>query len=149
MGESKTDQARIQDQSPWSVLEELAREGARQMLATALEAEVAGFIAKHQSTTDEQGHRIVVRNGSMPEPELITGIGPLAIKQPRGDDRGLDELGEPRFSSAILPRYMRRVANRLLKLARSQVTLESICVPLRLSVAITSTSAQSRAIKPI
>jgi putative transposase len=51
----------------------------------------------------------VVRNGYMPERDLVTGIGSLSFRQPRVDDRKLAELGEERFSSRILPRYLRRV----------------------------------------
>jgi transposase-like protein len=96
-------------QEPGSVLEELARKGARQLLAQAMEAEVAEFIEKHSGSTDEEGRRLVVRNGHLPERELVTGIGPLSVRQPRVDDRGLDQ--EQRFSSQILPRYLRRVAS--------------------------------------
>ena len=96
-------------QEPGDVLEELARKGARQLLAQAMEAEVAEFVEKHSGTTDEEGRRLVVRNGHLPERELVTGIGPLRIRQPRVDDRGLAQ--EQRFSSQILPRYLRRVAS--------------------------------------
>ena len=96
-------------QEPGGVLEELARKGARQLLAQAMEAEVAEFIEKHSGSTDEEGRRLVVRNGHLPERELVTGIGPLRIRQPRVDDRGLAQ--EQRFSSQILPRYLRRVAS--------------------------------------
>ena len=98
-------------QGPGTVLEEIARRGARQMLASAMDEEVAAFLEQHAEKTDENGRRLVVRNGHMPERELITGIGPLRIKQPRVDDRKLARLDEPRFSSAILPRYLKRVAS--------------------------------------
>ena len=94
-------------QEPGGVLEALARKGARQLLAQAMEAEVAEFVQKHSGTTDEEGRRVVVRNGHLPERELVTGIGPLKIRQPRVDDRALDQ--DKRFSSQILPRYLRRV----------------------------------------
>jgi hypothetical protein len=96
-------------QEPGGVLEALARKGARQLLAQAMEAEVAEFVEKHSGTTDEEGRRVVVRNGHLPERELVTGIGPLKIRQPRVDDRVLDQ--DKRFSSQILPRYLRRVAS--------------------------------------
>ena len=96
-------------QEPGDILEELARKGARQLLAQAMEAEVTEFLEKHSGTTDEEGRRLVVRNGHLPERELVTGIGPLRIRQPRVDDRGLAH--EQRFSSQILPRYLRRVAS--------------------------------------
>ena len=96
-------------QEPGGVLEELARKGARQLLAQAMEAEVAEFVERHRGRTDEAGRRLVVRNGHLPERELVTGIGPLRIRQPRVDDRGL--VQEQRFNSQILPRYLRRVAS--------------------------------------
>ena len=101
----------IEAQGPGSVLEEIARRGAQQMLAQAMEAEVALFVEKHADKVDENGHREVVRNGHMPARELVTGIGRVPIKQPRVDDRQLAKQGEERFSSAILPRYLKRVAS--------------------------------------
>ena len=101
----------IEAQGPGSVLDEIARRGARQMLAQAMEAEVAAFVENHADKVDERGHRMVVRNGHMPQRELVTGIGRVAIKQPRVDDRQLAKQGEERFSSAILPRYLKRVAS--------------------------------------
>ena len=83
--------------------------GVRQLPAQAMEAEVAKFVEKHSGRTDETGRRLVVRNGHLPERELVTGIGPLRIRQPRVDDRGL--VQEQRFNSQILPRYQRRVAS--------------------------------------
>ncbi len=79
------------------------------MLGKAMELEVREFTEKNKDKVDEDGHRLVVRNGYMDGRELITGIGPVAIKQPRVDDRKLAELEEQRFSSKILPRHMRRV----------------------------------------
>ncbi len=99
----------LQGQLPGSVLEELAREGARQLLAQALEVEVSEFVEKHQNMIDVEGRRQVVRNGYMPARDLVTGIGPLRIRQPRLDDRVLKETGGERFSSEILPPYLRRV----------------------------------------
>ena len=108
MKESTTERKEIQQGSPWSVLEELAREGAREMLAKAMDLEVAEFVEKHKDKIGEDGLRLVVRNGYMEGREITTGIGPVAIKQPRVDDRKLGQLGEERFSSRILPRHMRR-----------------------------------------
>ena len=73
-----------------------------------MEAEVAEFLARHAQRRDDDGHRLAVRNGHLPERELTTGIGPVRIRQPRVDDRRLPEAGQERFSSAILPRYARR-----------------------------------------
>ena len=98
----------IEAQGPGSVLEEIARQGAQRMLAQAMEAEVAEFMALHAERRDGDGRQLVVRNGHLPERDLVTGIGPVRVKQPRVDDRRLTEEGQPRFSSAILPRYLRR-----------------------------------------
>ncbi len=87
-----------------SVLDALVQEGARKMLQTALEHEVAEYIDRHANERDSDGRRQVVRNGSMPERQVMTTAGPLEIKQPRVDDR----RSRKRFSSAILPPYMRR-----------------------------------------
>ena len=103
----KTTFSEIQGQMPGTILEELAREGARQLLAQALEAEVEEFLQKHQDKIDIDGRRQVVRNGYMPARQLVTGIGPVRIRQPRLDDRELKEGAGGRFSSQILPRYLR------------------------------------------
>ncbi len=94
-------------ESAWSVLEQIARGGAQKMLKLALENEVEEYVQKHSAQVDEAGKKIVVKNGSMPQRDIVTGIGPIAITQPRVDDRRLDS-GE-RFSSSILPRYLRRI----------------------------------------
>lgn len=86
-------------------LEAIAREGARRLLQQAIGLEVDEYIERHKHLRDDAGHRTVVRNGSMPERELASGIGPLPIRQPRVDDRRPDH----RFTSAILPPYLRRL----------------------------------------
>ncbi len=85
-------------------LEGLLRKGARKMLCTALEMEVEEYIEGSKELRDEKGRRLVVRNGHHRERDLITGIGKIPIKQPRASDRREGY----RFSSGILPRYMRR-----------------------------------------
>jgi putative transposase len=87
-------------------LDEILKEGARKMLQAAIETEVAEFITKYSSYVDGNGRRIVTRNGHMPEREIHTGIGSIAIKRPRVDDRALSE--EQRFTSMVLPRYIRK-----------------------------------------
>lgn len=90
-------------------LTEVLRQGAQQLLITALRGEVAAYIDQHRQILDEQGHRQVVRNGSMPERTIETAIGQIPIKQPRIDDRRVDDRGERiRFESRILPPYLRR-----------------------------------------
>ena len=78
------------------------------MLQQALENEVAEYIEAQAAKRDENGRRLEVRNGTMPERNILTGMGPLAIRQPRVDDRKLKEQ-EQCFSSQVLPRYLRRV----------------------------------------
>lgn len=92
------------EQSPKSVLDELVREGARRMLQAALETEVDEYLQRHQFAVDAEGHRLAVRNGHLPERDLITGAGPLRIKQPRVRDKRDGE----KFTSKILPPFMRR-----------------------------------------
>ena len=89
----------------WSVLEQLAREGARKMLQQALELEVEEYIQAHTKDTNSSGRKTVVRNGYHPSRSIISGMGPLPIRQPRVDDRKQPQ----RFSSTILPRYLRRM----------------------------------------
>jgi transposase-like protein len=98
------------DTDGWSVLEKIAREGARRMLQLALENEVQEYIEKHQDLTDETGKKIVVRNGYLPERDILTGVGSLNVKQPRtrARDSILQENIET-FSSKILPRYLKRI----------------------------------------
>ncbi len=86
-------------------LEDILRQGARKMLQASIENEVAEYIEKHGNLRDADGRRLVVRNGAYPERELITGIGKVRVRQPRVHDRREGE----RFSSTILPPYMRRM----------------------------------------
>lgn len=93
-----------------SLLDELVREGARRMLAAALEAEVAAYIDAHTDQVDEGGRRLVVRNGHHAPREVITGAGAVEVIAPRVNDKRTDEVtGERRrFSSAILPPWCRK-----------------------------------------
>src|SRR6187200_288511 len=88
------------------------REGARQMLSLAIEAEVAAFVAVHADRVDETGRRRVVRHGHAPKRSIQTGIGPIEVQRPRVRDRGADDESERiRFTSAVLPAYLRRTRN--------------------------------------
>src|ERR1700739_1491677 len=90
-------------------LHELARKGARDMIAQALEEEVGEYLERYASVRDEAGHRMVVHNGQKPGRQIITGIGPGAVSQPRIDDRRVDQEGRrERFESKLLPPYLRR-----------------------------------------
>ncbi len=85
-------------------LTEVLRTGARELLQQAVEAEVAEFVARYRELKDERGRQRVVRNGHLPERAIQTGIGEVAVKAPRVRDRA----GELKFSSSILPPYLRR-----------------------------------------
>jgi putative transposase len=87
------------------------REGARRMLMQAIEAEVEAFLAAHAGLVDAQGRRRLVRNGHAPERQIQTGIGPLAVRRPKIRDRGAGGDEPIRFTSAILPAYLRRARN--------------------------------------
>ena len=90
-------------------LTEVLRHGARTLLAQAIEAEVQTFLAAHAELVDDAGRRRLVRNGFLPERTIQTGIGPVAVRQPRVRDRGPATGGAKiQFTSSILPRYLRR-----------------------------------------
>ena len=89
-------------------LTEILRNGARALLTQAVEAEVAEFLAKHADLKTETGQQRVVRHGHLPEREIMTGIGPVAVRQPRVRDREAAEGERIRYSPSILPRYARR-----------------------------------------
>ena len=91
-------------------LDELVREGARRMLAVALEEEVAAYVAAHAGELDEHGHRLVRRNGHARKRVLITGAGQVPVTAPRVDDRRIDPATgtKARFRSAILPPWCRK-----------------------------------------
>jgi transposase-like protein len=91
-------------------LTDVLRNGARALLAQAVEAEVADFLGTHAELKTEDGHRRVVRHGHLPEREVMTGIGPVAVRQPRVRDReaGAEDPARIRFTPAILPPYARR-----------------------------------------
>lgn len=104
-----TEERSPEEEAVASVLEEVLRTGARQMLQAAIENEVAEYLERYRHMIDEKGYRLAVRNGYLPGRELITGIGPIAMRQPRVDDRKLRQRGHEAFTSRILPRYLRRV----------------------------------------
>jgi putative transposase len=91
-------------------LTEILRQGARTLLAQAVDAEVADFLAKHADLKTEDGRQRVVRHGHLPEREVLTGIGSVAVRQPRVRDRAAaaDDPSRIRFTPAILPPYLRR-----------------------------------------
>ena len=93
-----------------SLLDEIVRDGARQMLTAALQAEVASFVESHADQVDEHGRRLVVRNGSHNAREVVTSAGAVSVRQPRVNDKRVDEAtGERKlFASSILPAWARK-----------------------------------------
>jgi transposase-like protein len=89
------------------VLTDVLRHGATQLLAQAIQVEVATYLQERSDLHDEHGRRQVVRNGSLPQRTILTGIGPAEVKQPRVQDRRPPQQRE-KFSSAILPPYLRK-----------------------------------------
>jgi transposase-like protein len=88
---------------------DILRQGARRLLSVALEAEIESFLRQYQDIKDEKGRHRVVRNGYLPEREIQTGIGQISVKAPRIRDRqSKSGQGRIHFTSAILPRYLRR-----------------------------------------
>ena len=87
------------------------RDGARRMLMQAIEAEVEAFLAAQAELADAQGRRRLVRNGHAPERQIQTGIGPIEVRRPKVRDRGAADAEPIRFTSAVLPAYLRRTRN--------------------------------------
>lgn len=87
-----------------SVLEEVLRDGARKMLQEAIENEVLEYVQKFQEMKDKTNKRLVTRNGHLPARDVLTGIGPINVRQPRVRDKRNGET----FSSAVLPKYKRK-----------------------------------------
>ena len=88
---------------------DILRQGARRLLATALEAEINLFLNEYKEITDTKGYQRVVRNGYLPEREVQTGLGQVPVRMPRIRDRQPDSPnGGIKFTSAILPPYLRR-----------------------------------------
>ena len=88
-------------------LTDILRLGAQRMLAAAIEQEVADYIDERQHIIDKDGRRLVVRNGHLPERDITTGLGPIAVKQPRVRDKRPTDQRES-FSAGLLPKYLRK-----------------------------------------
>jgi transposase-like protein len=88
-------------------LDEIVRAGARMMLASALIAEAEAYCAELAGEFDDDGHRLVVRNGYLPARDITTGAGPVEVRAPRVNDRRENQA----FRSAILPRWARKTAS--------------------------------------
>ena len=89
------------------VIASLIRDGARSLLAAAIEDEVSQHLAARRELVDERGHRLVVRNGRCPERSILTPVGPIPVRAPRVRDHRPPESRET-FRSRYLPPYMRR-----------------------------------------
>ena len=89
------------------VLTDVLRAGAQQLLAQAIQAEVAAYLDARAGLRDEAGRQHVVRNGYLPQRTILTGVGPVEVRQPRVQDRRPAGQRE-KFSSAVLPPYLRK-----------------------------------------
>ncbi len=107
MNEATTNAHALPMPNHQDILTDVLRHGATQLLTQAIQAEVAAYLEERSHLRDERGRRQVVRNGSLPQRTILTGIGPVQVKQPRVQDRRPPEQRE-KFSSAILPPYLRK-----------------------------------------
>lgn len=87
------------------VLTELVRQGAQQIIAEAVEAELYSFLNQSQHLRDEQGRKAVVRNGYLPERTIVTGVGEVSVQVPKVRDRTSSGI---KFNSSLLPPYLKR-----------------------------------------
>lgn len=93
--------------APRDVLSQILRDGAQRMLQLAIQQEVEDYLQARSALVDESGRKLVVRNGFLPEREVVTGLGPVSVRQPRvRDKRPLNE--RENFESSILPKYLRK-----------------------------------------
>src|SRR5437899_8457300 len=106
----RDDVAVVASSADATLIDEIVREGARRMLAQALQAEVDAYIAQFADQRDERGRRLVVRNGHHQAREVLTSAGAIEVKAPGINDKRVDPgTGErERFSSAILPPWARK-----------------------------------------
>jgi putative transposase len=91
-----------------ATLDELARAGAQRMIAAALQLEVEAYVTRFREARDGAGHALVVRNGTARPRPVTTGVGPVTLTAPRVNDRRVVAGVRQKFSSAILPPYVRR-----------------------------------------
>jgi putative transposase len=89
-------------------LQEVLREGARKMLAAAIETEIAIFIEQHSALQTEEGKAVVVRNGYLPQRPIQTGLGDIEVKVPKVRDRSGMGI---KFNSSLVPPYLKRTQN--------------------------------------
>jgi transposase-like protein len=90
-------------------IDDILRDGARRALQAAIEREVEEYIERNSGCLDEKGHRLVVRNGHHPARNIQSGSGSIEVRQPRVNDKRMDEQGNRfHFTSKILPPYLRK-----------------------------------------
>jgi putative transposase len=87
---------------------EILRSGARKLLAEALQTEIEIFLSQYTELSDNHGRKRITRNGYLPEREIQTGIGPVSVRVPRVRDRQPDETEPIKFTSTLLPPYLRK-----------------------------------------
>ena len=103
-----TDNNVLKLNTPDHPLQEVLREGARKMLASAIEAEVAAFLKQHINLKTDEGRSVVVRNGYLPERAIQTGLGDIEVKVPKVRDRSGSGI---KFNSSLIPPYLKRTRN--------------------------------------
>ena len=101
---SKEKDINLPEISPRSALEEVLRDGARRLLQEAIEQEVLEYVQQFKEEKDTMNKRLVTKNGYLPSRDILTGIGPIEIRQPRARDR----RSQQSFSSNIIPKYKRK-----------------------------------------
>ena len=102
--DSKKEEGKQEENESRSVMEEILRNGAQKMLQKAIEWEVSEYLLKNEKAKDEEGYRLVVKNGWRKPRNLQTGIGDIEIEQPRVNDKREGR----KFVSNIIPKYARR-----------------------------------------
>ncbi len=110
MGNSMTETRKFPSAVCSDALTEMLRDGAPRLLAQAVQLEAEAWIAARAEQVDQQGHRLVVRHGYLPERQVMTGIGPVAIQQPRIADRRPTDQRE-KLDHKILPPCLRRTSS--------------------------------------
>ena len=96
-------------------LHELLRNGARDLIARAVEAELSVFLEQYADSRTVQGHQTVVRNGYLPTRTIQTGIGDVEVRVPKVRDRSCSGI---KFNSSLLPPYLKRARKMMIKSAR-------------------------------
>ena len=109
-------EAQQSDQESATALDELAREGARRMILAALDSEVEEYRQQHHDARDSRGHALVVRNGQARPRRVTVGAGTITVRAPRVNDRRRVDGVRQRFTSQILPPYLRRSPTAITRL---------------------------------